>query len=168
MGSAKRDLPGRLRNIPGEPPQALRVPMGQAERDTSIMASQTSPKQGADHPQNTSDAKVEADVEQTFPASDPVAFTTSQGSRAERPEAMMHAEGSQPVPCDDGVTLSMRFPDSETAKLALEAAVREGPIDRRSAAIDLDDDRVMMRLEVPRADRERLDGLLRKHGAMDA
>ena len=62
----------------------------------------------------------------------------------------------------------MRFPDSETAKLALEAAVREGPIDRRCAAIDLDDDRVTMRLEVPRADRERLDGLLRKHGAMDA
>ena len=57
-----------------------------------------------------------------------------------------------PQPCDDGVTLSMRFPDSETAKLALEAAVREGPIDRRCAEIDLDDDRVTMRLEVPEAD----------------
>jgi hypothetical protein len=132
------------------------------------MATQTNPKQDADHPENTSDAQVESGVEQTFPASDPVAFTTSQGSRAERPEAMMNAAGSKPAPCDDGVTLSMRFPDSETAKLALEAAVREGPIDRRSATIDLDDDRVMMRLEVPRADRERLDGLLKKHGAMEA
>jgi len=132
------------------------------------MATQTNPKQGTDHPENTSDAQVESGVEQTFPASDPVAFTTSQGSRAERPEAMMNAAGSKPTPCDDGVTLSMRFPDSETAKLALEAAVREGPIDRRSASIDLDDDRVTMRLEVPRADKERLDGLLRKHGAMEA
>ena len=132
------------------------------------MATKTSPKQGADHPENTSDAQVESGVEQTFPASDPVAFTTSQGSRAERPEAMMEKSGSKPTPCDDGVTLSLRFPDSETAKLALEAAVREGPIDRRCAEINLDDDWVMMRLEVPRADRERLDGLLKKHGAMEA
>ena len=132
------------------------------------MATQTHPQHDAAHPQQTSDAQVESGVEQTFPASDPVAFTTSQGSRAERPEAMMEQQGSKPTPCDDGVTLSMRFPDSETAKLALEAAVREGPIDRRCAEIALDDDRVMMRLEVPRVDRERLDGLLRKHGAMEA
>ncbi|HKQ02432.1 MAG TPA: hypothetical protein VJ735_19095 [Actinomycetes bacterium] len=46
--------------------------------------------------------------------------------------------------------------------------MREGPIDRRCAEIALDDDRVTMRLEVPRAERDRLDGLLRKHGAMDA
>jgi hypothetical protein len=132
------------------------------------MATQTKPNQGTERPEHASDAQVEAGVEQTFPASDPVAFAASQGNRAERPEAMMNAAGSKPTPCDDGVTLSMRFPDSETAKLALEAAVREGPIDRRSAQIDLDDDRVMMRLEVPRADRERLDGLLKKHGAMEA
>ena len=132
------------------------------------MATQTHPKQGSEHPEQTSDASLESGVEQTFPASDPVAATTSQGSRAEKPETMMEASGSKPAPCDDGVTLSMRFPDSETAKLALEAAVREGPIDRRCAAIELDDDRVTMRLDVPRADRDRLDGLLRKHGATDA
>ena len=132
------------------------------------MATQTSPKQGADHPENTSEASLESGVEQTFPASDPIAATTPQGSRAERPEAMMHASDSKPAPCDDGVTLSMRFPDSETAKLALEAAVREGPIDRRCADISMDDDRVTMRLEVPRADQERMNGLLRKHGAMEA
>ena len=130
------------------------------------MASQT-PAKHADHPQHTSEAKVEHDVEQTFPASDPVAFTTSQGSRAVPPNEMLHAAGSKPAPHDDGVTLSMRFPDSETAKLALEAAVREGPIDRRSAAINLDEDQVTLRLDVPRADRDRLDGLLRKHGAME-
>ena len=132
------------------------------------MATPIRPKQGSEHPEHTSDANVEAGVEDSFPASDPVAHTASQGSRAEKPEAMMHASGSRPAPHDDGVTLSMRFPDSETAKLALEAAVREGPIDRRSAEIALDDDRVTMRLEVPRADRERIDGLLRKHGAMES
>ena len=46
--------------------------------------------------------------------------------------------------------------------------MREGPIDRRCATIDLGDNRVTMRLEVPRTDRERVDGLLRKHGAMEA
>ncbi|MCB4821226.1 hypothetical protein [Roseicella aerolata] len=132
------------------------------------MATQTRNPKGTEHPENTSDANVESGVEQTFPASDPVAYTTDQGSRAVPPESMMDPKGSKPAPCDDGVTLSLRFPDSETAKLALEAAVREGPIDRRCAEIDLDDDRVTMRLEVPRADRERLDGLLRKHGGMEA
>jgi hypothetical protein len=132
------------------------------------MATQTRNPKGNEHPENTSDANVESGVEQTFPASDPVSYTTDQGSRAVPPESMMDPQGSKPEPCDDGVTLSLRFPDSETAKLALEAAVREGPIDRRCAEIDLDDDRVTMRLEVPRADRERLDGLLRKHGGMES
>ncbi|MFC7473261.1 hypothetical protein ACFQS7_02780 [Dankookia sp. GCM10030260] len=132
------------------------------------MATTSHPKHGTDHPEKTSDASLEAGVEQTFPASDPVAATTSQGSRAEPPEAMMHGAGSKPAPGADGVTLSLRFPDTETAKLALEAVVREGPIDRRSADIALDDDRVMMRVEVPRADRARLEGLLQKHGAMES
>lgn len=132
------------------------------------MATQTQPRPGSERPENTPDANVESGVEQTFPASDPVAATAGQGSRAVPPETMLHEKGSKPTPCDDGVTLSLRFPDSESAKLALEAAVREGPIDRRCAEIDLDDDRVTMRLEVPRVDRQRLDGLLRKHGGMDA
>ena len=125
-----------------------------------------SPK-GKEHPENTSDANVESGVEQTFPASDPVAHTTAQGSRAVPPEKMMPATGAR-APGHDDTTLSLRFPDSEAAKLALEAAVREGPIDRRCATIDLDDDRVTMRLEVPRADRDRISGLLRKHGGTEA
>jgi hypothetical protein len=114
------------------------------------------------------DAKVEAAVEQTFPASDPVSTTSNQGTRAVPAEQMMQPAGERLPPCDDGVTLDLRFPDCEAAKLALEAAVREGPIDRRCASIDLDDDRVTMRLEVPQADAERLDALLRKHGATDS
>ncbi|MDO9708033.1 hypothetical protein [Paracraurococcus lichenis] len=132
------------------------------------MATKTQNRSGTERPENTSDSNVESAVEGTFPASDPVSHTAAQGSRAVPPAAMLHEQGSKPAPCDDGVTLSLRFPDSETAKLALEAAVREGPIDRRSATIDLDDDRVTMRLEVPRADRERMHGLLQKHGGMEA
>ena len=127
------------------------------------MATQTQ----SEHPRNTSDANVESGVEGTFPASDPVSSTASQGSRAVPPEQMMQGHGTKPAH-DDSVTLSLRFPDSESAKLALESAVREGPVDRRCARIDMDDDRVTMRLEVPRVDRERIDGLLRKHGAMES
>ena len=132
------------------------------------MATQTHPKHAADHPAQTSDARVEAGVEGSFPASDPAAQTTAQGSRAVPAEAMLHPQGSRPVAGHDDITLSLRFPDSETAKLALEAAVREGPVDRRAASINLDEDQVTMRLDVPRADRDRLDGLLRKHGGRDA
>jgi hypothetical protein len=132
------------------------------------MTTQTHPKHGSDHPERTSDARIESAVEATFPASDPVAHSTAQGSRAVPPEAMLQPAGSRPAGSDDGVTLAFRFPDSESAKLALEAAVREGPLDRRAASIDLDEDRVTMRLDVPRADRARLDGLLRRHGAMES
>jgi hypothetical protein len=113
------------------------------------------------------DAKVETSSEQSFPASDPAASTGSKGARAVPPEQMMHPTEGRPAPADDCTTLDLCFPDSEAAKLALEAAVREGPMDRRSATINLDDDRVTMRLEVPQADAERLDALLRKHGATD-
>jgi hypothetical protein len=114
------------------------------------------------------DAKVEAAVEQTFPASDPPGNASTQGTRAVPAERMMHPEGGRPTLGAGSVTLDLRFPDSEAAKLALEAAVREGPMDRRCATIDLDDDRVTMRLEVPEADAGRLDALLRKHGATDS
>lgn len=126
------------------------------------MASQTQ----SEHPRHTPDANVETAVEGTFPASDPVSTTASQGSRAVPAEKLMQGSGARPVH-DDSVTLSHRFPDSETAKLALETAVREGPLDRRCARIETDDDRVTMRLDVPRADRERIEGLLKKHGAME-
>ncbi len=116
----------------------------------------------------SADAKVERDAELTYPASDPVGYAAQQGARAVPPQEMMDEAGGRPAPADDAVTLSLRFPDGEAAKLALEAAVREGPIGRRCATIDLGDNRVTMRLEVPRTDRERVDGLLRKHGAMEA
>lgn len=130
------------------------------------MATQTQDQPGTGHPSDTPDRNVESGVEGTFPASDPVAFTASQGSRAVPAEEMMQGSGPAPAP-DDAVTLSLRFPDSETAKLALESAVRDGPMDRRSARIEMDDSQVTMRVDVPRADRDRIDGLLRRHGAME-
>ncbi len=116
----------------------------------------------------SADAKVKRDAELTYPASDRVGYAAQQGARAVPPQEMMDEAGGKPAPAGDAVTLPLRFPDGEAAKLALQAAVREGPIDRRRAAIDLDDGRATMRLEVPRADLERVDGLLRKHGAMEA
>lgn len=111
------------------------------------------------------DAKVEAAVEQSFPASDPTGHAGDRGSRAVPAEAMMPAECA--APAADAVTLNLRFADSEAAKLALEAAVREGPVDPRCATIALDDDRVTMRLDLPPADAGRVEALLRRHGASD-
>ncbi|MDN3563462.1 hypothetical protein ACFQY5_09120 [Paeniroseomonas aquatica] len=108
------------------------------------------------HPATTSDANVEAGVEQTFPASDPVSSTTSQGSRAVPPEEMMHPAGSKPAAQGDSVTISLPFPDQETAKLALETLVREGPVDRRSAEIVAEGSGACLHVVVPKADAERL------------
>lgn len=108
------------------------------------------------HPATTPDHVVEAGVEQTFPASDPVSSTTSQGSRAVSPGDMMHPTGSKPEPTKDEVTISLPFPDQESAKLALETLVREGPVDRRSAEILGEGTGVQLRVLVPKADAERL------------
>ena len=108
------------------------------------------------HPATTSDDAVEAGVEQTFPASDPVSSTTSQGSRAVPPGEMMHPTGSKPATPQDSVTISQSFPDQESAKLALETLVREGPVDRRSAEILGEGSAVQLQVVVPKADAERL------------
>ncbi|RYI98944.1 MAG: hypothetical protein EON47_18185 [Acetobacteraceae bacterium] len=108
------------------------------------------------HPATTSDDDVEAGVEQTFPASDPVSNTTSQGSRAVPPGEMMHPAGSKPAATKDEVTITQPFPDQESAKLALETLVREGPVDRRSAEILCEGSDVRLQVQVPKADAERL------------
>lgn len=115
-----------------------------------------------DHPTNTPEHVVESGVEQTFPASDPVANTTSMGSRAVPPQDMMHAAGSKPVAGADCVTISRRFADAEAAKLALETLVREGPVDRRSAEISAEGDGASLHVTVPRADADRLRGKLER------
>lgn len=112
-----------------------------------------------EHPRLTPDRNVEAGVEGTFPASDPVSNTTTQGARAVSPGAM---QGS-PLPPDEGlITLSRRFPDQEAAKLTLETMVREGPIDRRMAQIAAEDGGAILQVRAVPADAARLGDLLEK------
>jgi hypothetical protein len=113
----------------------------------------------AERPDLTPDSNVEAGVRGTFPASDPVATTASQGARAVPVERMM-AEDEGP-PDADAATLTQRFPDAESAKLALEALVREGPVDRHCAELH----GAELVLRVPRPDATRLEALLRKQAA---
>ncbi|SDB71927.1 hypothetical protein [Belnapia rosea] len=113
-----------------------------------------------DRPDQTRDANVEAAVEDTFPASDPVGNTTSQGSRAVPPQDMMPKAAS--TEGADLVSFSMSFPNQASAKLALETLVREGPIDRRGAEITHEGDKASLRVSAPRADAERLKSLLER------
>jgi hypothetical protein len=126
------------------------------------MSSKTGKPRGSERPELTSDHNVETGVEDTFPASDPVAATASQGARAVPPDEMMPDRGT--APAADTVTLHCRFRNAEAAKLAVEALVREGPLDRRCTSILPADDAVTLKVEAPRRDAARLGELLRKQG----
>ena len=114
-------------------------------------------------PGEAADRSEQIAVQDTFPASDPVAPTTAVGSRAVAPERMMQETGGAPPPAD-AVSFTARFRDREAAKLAVETLVREGPIDRRCAEIQPGDDAVTVKVEASRKDAERLEALLRKQG----
>lgn len=128
------------------------------------MSSTTGTPGNSERPELTPDRNVETAVEDTFPASDPVATTASQGARAVPPGEMMNDKGSKPAPHTDAVTLSHRFRDAEAAKLAVEALVREGPVDRRCTEILSEADGVTLKVEASGKDAARLDELLRKQG----
>jgi hypothetical protein len=96
-------------------------------------------------------ADQERGVIDTFPASDPLSNTGTQGVRAV-PAGEDHP--SKQVP--DAVSLSRRFEDHEAAKLALESLVRSVPLDR--SATDLSGSE--LRLSVPRSDAARIEKLL--------
>jgi hypothetical protein len=111
-----------------------------------------------DRPEKTRDANVEAAVEGTFPASDPVGHTAAHGARAVPAEDMMP---SQVSPQQAGLTsFTVPFPSQESAKLALETLVREGPVDRRCAEITQDGGKASLRIAAPEADIARLKALL--------
>ncbi len=127
------------------------------------MSGQDKPATTPERADRTSDSNVEAAVEDTFPASDPVATTASGGARAAPPEDMMRDRAAKPQ--GDTATLTARFNSAEAAKLALEALVRDGPVDRRCAEIEHaagGDAAATVRLSVPRADQGRLGDLLRR------
>ncbi len=108
--------------------------------------------------------RVDAAVEGTFPASDPATAGAMQGARAVAPHEMMHAVDAKPAAHADGVTLTHRFRDAAAAKLALEALVREGPIDRRHAELVPEGEAASIQVVVPREDADRLGDLLRRQG----
>jgi hypothetical protein len=113
-----------------------------------------------ERPELTPDRNVDAGVKDTFPASDPVAATASQGSRAVPAEKMMAPAGSKPP--DGCVAVKARFRDREAAKLALESLVREGPVDPSHAEIQAGDDAVTLCVQAQPKDAGRLGELLRK------
>lgn len=102
--------------------------------------------------------KQDAEVAGTFPASDPPAFMgTEDSARAVPPESIMERPHHVPY---DAVTLRRRFPSQEAAKLALEAMVRDGPVDRGCAELAAIGREIELRLKVPEDDCHRLRALL--------
>jgi len=124
------------------------------------MSGQNDPKTTQERADRTPDQNVEAAVEGTFPASDPMGTVASQGARAVPPQEMMHASDSKPQ--GDTATLTARFESQEAAKLAVEALVRDGPVDRRCAEVEAEGDAATVRIAVPPADQQRLGEMLNR------
>ncbi len=102
--------------------------------------------------------KQDAAVAGTFPASDPPAtMGTEEGARAVPPERIMKTPHAAPY---DAVALRRRFPTQEAAKLALEAMVRDGPVDRASAQLSAIGREIELTLNVPEDDCHRIRALL--------
>jgi hypothetical protein len=105
----------------------------------------------------TAERRRDAAIEQTFPASDPVADGSARGTRAVDPAELAPREAE---PRADTIEVSRVFADGEIAKLALEAIVREGPIDRRLADITAGGSGSELRIAAKPGDAARLQALL--------
>jgi hypothetical protein len=116
------------------------------------------PSHTQDRPDKTRDANVEAAVEDTFPASDPVSNTAAHGARAVPAEDMMPSQVSAQTA--GLASFTVPFPKPEDAKLALETLVREGPVDRRCAEITQEGGQTALRISAPEADIARLKSML--------
>lgn len=125
------------------------------------MSGQNDPKTTQERADRTPDNNVEAAVEGTFPASDPMGTVASQGARAVPMDELMRGGGDN-KPQSGTATLTARFDGMESAKLAVEALVRDGPVDRRCAEVEHAGDAAMVRLQVPQADQQRLEGMLHR------
>jgi hypothetical protein len=104
-----------------------------------------------------SEAKQDAAVAGSFPASDPPSGMPETGARAVAPEEMMKPDAAAP---GDAVTLTRGYPDMETAKLALEGLVRQGPVDRAFANVSEQGGGAELRVAVPPGDVHRIEALL--------
>jgi hypothetical protein len=103
------------------------------------------------------DAKQDKAVKDSFPASDPPASMAAGKPRAVPAEEMLAAE---PAEVPDAVDLHRRFDDLESAKLALEAVVRDGPADRAATELREVGGGVELRIAVPAVNADRLRKLL--------
>ncbi|MFC0408223.1 hypothetical protein [Roseomonas elaeocarpi] len=110
----------------------------------------------------TPDQHVEKSVMDTFPASDPVGTNDTAGARAAPPSEMLTHHNQEPLP--DGLRLSFGFPDRETAKLAMEQAVRAGEVEDSRAQLDTDGGEAMLHVEVTPSSADRVKDLLIKAG----
>lgn len=124
------------------------------------MSGQNKPTNTSERADQIPDHHVEAAVEGTFPASDPVSTTGSGGARAVPPEELMRGHDSKSQ--GDTAALTARFDSVEAAKLAVEALVRDGPVDRRSVEVEPSGDAATVRIAVPQADQGRLGDMLRR------
>jgi hypothetical protein len=125
------------------------------------MSGQDKPATAAqERPDRTPDHHVEAAVEGTFPASDPVATSASQGARAVPPEELMPGRDAKPQ--GNTASLTARFDSVETARLAVEALVRDGPVDRGCAEVEAAGQAATVRITVQAADEQRLGEMLRR------
>lgn len=116
------------------------------------------PSPTEDRPDKTRDPNVEAAVEDTFPASDPVGNTAEQGTRAVPAQDMMPNQVA--AEAAGLASFTVPFPSPESAKLALETLVREGPVDRRCAEMREEGGRTMLRISAPQSDVARLKSML--------
>jgi hypothetical protein len=106
---------------------------------------------------NDRDADQQIAVTDSFPASDPPSDTGESGPRAVPPGELI---GRAHPPRQGAVLLQRRFADQESAKLALEALVRDGPLDPEAADLRHEGAEVELRIMAPPADADRLRRLL--------
>ncbi len=115
---------------------------------------------GEPRPDQTSDAAMDRQVAQTFPASDPGSATATSGARAVPPEEMMAPER----PSGGDRVMRARFPDRESAKLAIEKVVRDTPLDRQDTEIADDAEGPIVTVHSTREDAARVEKLLKRGG----
>jgi hypothetical protein len=98
--------------------------------------SATSPQgaAGTKHRETPAERSIDVSVRDSFPASDPIAPTAIEGARAVPPQRMMRGDDHE-IGGADGVPLVACFTDYEKAKLAVEALVRDAPLDRRRTSL---------------------------------
>ncbi|MCW8088267.1 hypothetical protein [Sabulicella glaciei] len=113
-------------------------------------------------PGSAADRSAKTAVPDTFPASDPVAPTPAVGTRAVEMTEMMDASDKPDVP--NPKSLTARFQDHVTAKLAVEKLVRDLPLDPRCATLSEASGATTLQLTISGSDTDRAMEMLRSGG----